>query len=70
MPVVVVEMWEGRSLEQKRALVRAITEAMIQHAGAKPDHLHVIIHETPRASWGRAGLLAVDRDEDPRAGDG
>jgi len=61
VPVVTVEMWEGRSLDQKRALVRAITDAMVQHAGAKPDHLHVIIHEIPRQHWGRAGVLRIDQ---------
>jgi single-strand DNA-binding protein len=47
MPFVVVEMWEGRTVEQKRKLVRAITDAMVEHAGCKPDHLHVVIHDTP-----------------------
>jgi 4-oxalocrotonate tautomerase len=41
MPFVVVEMWEGRTVEQKRRLVRAITDAMVEHAGCRPDHLHV-----------------------------
>jgi len=58
VPVVTVEMWEGRSRRQKRALVAAITEAMVRHAGAKPDHLHVIIHEVPKQNWGRAGRLS------------
>lgn len=61
MPVVVVEMWEGRSIEQKRALVRAITDAMVVHAGASPEHLHVVIHEVPRENWARAGVLGADR---------
>lgn len=61
MPVVVVEMWEGRTLDQRRALVRAITEAMVVHAGASPEHLHVIIHEVPRENWARAGVLGSDR---------
>ncbi|MDM0035940.1 2-hydroxymuconate tautomerase [Variovorax sp. J22P271] len=60
MPFVVVEMWEGRTVEQKRGLVRAITDAMIDHAGCKPDHLHVVIHETSRENWGRSGALATD----------
>ena len=63
MPVVIVEMYEGRTLEQKRALVRAITQAMVEHAGARPEQLHVVIHEVPKQNWGRAGLLGVDRED-------
>ena len=28
MPVVIVELWEGRTVEQKRNLVKAITDAI------------------------------------------
>lgn len=63
MPVVTVELWEGRTLAQKRALCTAITEAMIEHAGAKPDALHVILHEVPRENWARAGVLGTDRTD-------
>jgi 4-oxalocrotonate tautomerase len=63
MPFVVVEMWEGRTVDQKRNLVEAITEAMVNHAGCKSDHLHVVIHESPKENWGRAGVLAVDMKE-------
>jgi 4-oxalocrotonate tautomerase len=62
MPVVTVQMWAGRSVEQKRRLVAAITQAMVQHAGCKPDHLHVIIHDVPKESWGRAGKLGIDHE--------
>jgi len=57
MPVVIVEMWEGRTSEQKRKLVQAITSAMAEHCGVEPTHLHVIIHDVPRDSWGRDGKL-------------
>ncbi|OGO62957.1 MAG: 4-oxalocrotonate tautomerase [Chloroflexi bacterium RBG_19FT_COMBO_47_9] len=60
MPVVIVEMWEGRTVEQKRNLVKAITNAMVEHAGAKPDALHVIIHDVPKESWAKAGILSSD----------
>lgn len=62
MPVVIVEMYEGRTLAQKRALVQAITDAMVKHADAKPDGLHVIIHDVPKENWARAGKLGVDRE--------
>ena len=63
MPVVTVQLWEGRTVAQKRALVRAITEAMVEHAGARPDALHVILQEIPRENWGLAGVLGVDRSD-------
>ena len=63
MPVVTVELWEGRTLDQKRRLVQAITDAMIAHAGARPDALHVILHEIPPENWALAGVLGVDRTD-------
>lgn len=63
MPFVIVEFWEGRTVEQKRKLVRAITDAMIEHGNCKPDHLHVVIHESSKENWGRAGVLAVDMEK-------
>ena len=63
MPVVTVELWEGRTLDQKRRLVQAITDAMVEHADARPDALHVILHEIPRENWARAGVLGVDRTD-------
>ncbi len=61
MPVVIVEMWSGKTQEQKRGLVRAITDAMKEHAGVSGRSLHVIIHETPPESWGLDGKLGSDR---------
>jgi 4-oxalocrotonate tautomerase len=63
MPVVTVQMWTGRSREQKRNLVRAITDAMVQHAGAKPTNLHVILQEVPKEDWALAGVLGDERKD-------
>ena len=63
MPFVVVHLWEGRSVAQKRALTRAITDAMVEHADASPDALHVALQEYPRENWARGGVLGVDRTD-------
>jgi 4-oxalocrotonate tautomerase len=63
MPVVTVEMFPGRTLDQKRALVKAITEAMVEHAAAKTTNLYVIIRETSPENWALAGTLGVDRKD-------
>lgn len=63
MPFVTVHMWEGRTVEQKRALTKAITDAMVEHAGARPDALHVAIQDYPRENWALGGVLGVDRTD-------
>lgn len=69
MPVVTVQLWTGRTVNQKRRLVAAITEAMVQHADSGPEHLHVIIQDVPKDSWGRAGKLGIDHEPEPAAGE-
>jgi 4-oxalocrotonate tautomerase len=61
LPVVTVQLWEGRATEQKRALVVAITRAMVDLVDADPSGLHVVLHEIPAGNWGRAGILGSDR---------
>jgi 4-oxalocrotonate tautomerase len=63
MPFVEVHMWEGRTVEQKRALTRAINDAMVEHAGANPEALHIAIQEYSKENWARAGVLGVDRTD-------
>ena len=60
MPVVTIEMWEGRSVSQKRELVRAMTKAMVDIAGANPETLHILIRDVPKTNWGRNGILSSD----------
>jgi 4-oxalocrotonate tautomerase len=67
MPVVTVQLWTGRTIDQKRALVRAITDAMVEHAGARPDALHVVLDEVAPENWGLGGVIGPDRTDVPSA---
>ena len=57
MPVVIVEMWEGRTPEQKEKLIKGIAKAF-EELGIKPEHLNVIIHDVPKTNWGIGGNQA------------
>jgi len=59
MPVVIVEMWEGRTVEQKRQLAEGITEAFVK-IGVPPEALHIIMKDNPKHNWAIAGKLASD----------
>jgi 4-oxalocrotonate tautomerase len=61
MPFISVRMLEGRDQEQKKKLVKSITDVMETVCGADPQHVHVVIEEIPKDSWARGGVMASDR---------
>lgn len=63
MPVVTVEMWEGRTIEQKRQIIKGITSALTD-IGVPPEATQVIIKDNPKHNWGIAGKLASEKQPD------
>ena len=61
MPEVIIEMMQGRSLDQKRALVKDITDAIVRHCEAPADAVTIIIHENPRTDKAKGGVLFSER---------
>ncbi|MXW94772.1 MAG: 4-oxalocrotonate tautomerase [Acidimicrobiaceae bacterium] len=61
MPLVNVHMAEGRSPEQKRALMDAITDAMVEHVGAPRESVRVWILEFPNTDFMAGGELLADK---------
>lgn len=59
MPVVIVEMWEGRTVEQKRQLVEGITSVIV-NTGVRPEAVQIILKDNPKHNWGIAGKLASE----------
>lgn len=57
MPVVIVEMWEGRTPEQKEKLIAGITKAF-EDIGTRIESLHIVIHDIPKTNWGSGGKQA------------
>lgn len=61
MPYVTIVLREGRSVEQKREMVKAVTEAIARTTGAKPDTVHIVVHDLPAHNLAREGILLSDR---------
>ncbi len=57
MPTIRVEMFEGRTPEQKQALVKAITQAVVDTLGNKPDSVDVILYDIKKSEWATGGVL-------------
>ncbi len=61
MPVITVQMYEGRTVEQKRALAEAFTKTFCEIGKAQPEAVEVIFREVARENWAHAGKLASDK---------
>lgn len=60
MPIIRVEMLEGRTAEQKRALVKELTEAFVRTAGGRPDAISVVLTDVAKGDWAAGGKLYSD----------
>ncbi len=65
MPSIRVELFEGRTVEEKRALAAALTEATTRTLGMSADAVDVMFFDIPRHDWASAGVLWSDRGGKP-----
>ena len=61
MPLVTVKALEGRTIVQKRGLVKDITEAVVKNFKVEPESVTIDIIEFSRDNLAEAGKLFVDR---------
>jgi 4-oxalocrotonate tautomerase len=61
MPIIHVNMYEGRSLELKKKLVVAMTDAVVKSLDVKPDAVRIILHDIPKHNIAVAGVLASEK---------
>ena len=60
MPIIRIEMYEGRSVAQKRACAEAVTQAFCDTCGGTPAGVTVLFSDVARSDWATAGRLASD----------
>ena len=61
MPYVTVKMLEGRTEDQKRALVEKVTEAVSETTGAPVENVVVFIEDMQKSNYGTKGKLFSDQ---------
>ena len=60
MPTLRVEMFAGRTLEQKRALARELTDATVRALGVSASAVEVLFYDIERSDWAVGGTLCSD----------
>lgn len=61
MPYVKVEIAKGvASVDQKRAVIRRMTEVLVEELGRNPEYIFIVIDEVDTDNWGRKGLSLTE----------
>jgi 4-oxalocrotonate tautomerase len=61
MPLVEIHLLEGRTDDQKKALLSAVTKAVNESIGAPLESIRVWLQEFSPREYMIAGVLAADR---------
>ena len=56
MPTIRVELIEGRTPAQKTALVKALTQAVVESLGSQAESVDVVLFDIPAQNWATGGV--------------
>ena len=70
MPTLRVELFEGRTAEQKRALAKELTDACVRVLGGSADGVDVLYFDIARQDWASGGVLWSDKGKPAPAAPG
>ena len=60
MPFAQIYLIEGRTEEQKKAVIEKVSQALVDATGAPIANVRVWIQEVPEENWGIAGVTAKE----------
>lgn len=60
MPFAQIYLIEGRTEEQKKAVIEEVSQALVDATGAPIANVRVWIQEVPKENWGIAGVSAKE----------
>lgn len=61
MPLIQVNIMEGRPPEKIKALIENITDTVVETLDAPKKSVRVLVNEMPKTHWGIAGVPASER---------
>lgn len=61
MPVVTINLLTGRTIEQKRELVKQITEVLCNTINTIPENVEIILNEMSKENYAKNGQLTIDK---------
>ena len=61
MPMITINIKQGRTKDQKAQLVKEMTAAIVRVLGSKAESVRIVIHEEPEENLAHSGKLLCDQ---------
>ncbi|MET3290480.1 UNVERIFIED_CONTAM: 4-oxalocrotonate tautomerase [Brevibacillus sp. OAP136] len=55
MPIINIQLIEGRDAEQIESLIAEVTETVVKNLQVRPEQVRVLVTEIPATHWGVGG---------------
>lgn len=62
MPIISVVLGDGRSVQQKRDLCRALTDAAVAAINVRAEQVRIIINDVPLTNYSVNGITLAEHD--------
>ncbi|MFO1260896.1 MAG: 4-oxalocrotonate tautomerase family protein [Sphingomonadaceae bacterium] len=62
MPIITANILSGRPDNQKRELIRSLTDAAVHALNVQPGQVRIIINEVAPEHWGVGGVSKADQE--------
>lgn len=60
MPIIQVQMLEGRSLEVKKSLMKEINEVVCRTLDVASNQVRILLDEYPKENWSTGGISKAE----------
>ena len=61
MPFIHIRLYEGRTMEQKKAFVEAVTRETARTLSCPPEAVDIVFEDIKKSDWANAGKLASEK---------
>lgn len=63
MPIINVQILEGRPKEKINELIKNITNTVVETLDAPKENVRVLVSEIPNTHWGAGGITIEERQK-------
>ncbi|AWB10597.1 4-oxalocrotonate tautomerase [Thermodesulfobium acidiphilum] len=61
MPIITIELLEGRSEVQKKQIAKEITETLVKNANVKPEAVTILFHDLKPENIAKGGKFLSEK---------